>query len=76
MADGELMKCITVLNDCFSFGKTNYGICRFTTRMGGDAVIALSDCRYQITDLDGNRYEIVDLYKLSVNERKKLDLFI
>ena len=57
--------------------KTNYGVCRFTTRMGGDAVIALGDYgRYQITDLDGNRYEIVDLYKLSVNERKKLDLFI
>lgn len=56
--------------------KTNFGVCRFTTRMGGDAVIALSDCRYQITDLDGNRYEIPDLYRLSVNERKKLDLFI
>ena len=55
---------------------TDYGNCRFTTHMGGDAVISLSDVRYQITDIDGNRYEIPDLYALSVLERKKLDLFI
>ncbi len=55
---------------------TDFGACRFTTHMGGDAVVALSDARYQITDIDGNRYELPDLYALSVMERKKLDLFI
>lgn len=55
---------------------TDFGVCRFTTHMGGDAVVNLSDARYQITDIDGNRYEIPDLYGLTVMERKKLDLFI
>lgn len=55
---------------------TDYGVCRFTTHMGGDAVVNLSEARYQVTDIDGNRYEIPDLYGLTVMERKKLDLFI
>ncbi|MCD8118576.1 MAG: DUF1854 domain-containing protein [Lachnospiraceae bacterium] len=56
--------------------QTNFGVCRFTTRMGGDAVTSLSDRRVMFTDLDGNRYEIPDIYKLTAAERKKLDLFI
>lgn len=55
---------------------TNFGACRFTTQMSGDAVISLSDSRLLVTDIDGNRYEIPDFYQLSVIERKKLDLFI
>lgn len=55
---------------------TDFGICRFTTHMGGDAVVNLGEARYQVTDIDGNRYEIPDLYSLTVMERKKLDLFI
>ena len=55
---------------------TDFGVCRFTTHMGGDAVVALGEARYQITDIDGNRYELPDLYALTVMERKKLDLFI
>lgn len=56
--------------------QTDFGVCRFTTHMGGDAVVTLGEARYQVTDIDGNRYEIPDLYALSVMERKKLDLFI
>ncbi len=56
--------------------QTDFGSCRFTTNMGGDAVVALGESRYQITDIDGNRYELPDLYALSVAERKRLDLFI
>lgn len=56
--------------------QTNFGVCRFTTRMSGDAVVSLSDSRLMVTDIDGNRYEIPDFYKLSITERKKLDLFI
>lgn len=55
---------------------TSFGACRFTTHMGGDAVIHLSDSRLLVTDIDGNRYEIPDFYQLGVMERKKLDLFI
>lgn len=55
---------------------TDFGNCRFTTNMGGDAVVNLGGDRYQITDIDGNRYDIPDLYALSVIERKKLDLLI
>ena len=55
---------------------TGFGACRFTTRMSGDAVILLGESRLMVTDIDGNRYEIPDFYKLSVGERKKLDLFI
>ena len=55
---------------------TNFGTCRFTTQMSGDAVISLSDSRLLVTDIDGNRYEIPDFYQLTVAERKKLDLFI
>lgn len=56
--------------------QTDFGSCRFTTHMGGDAVVSLGEARYQITDIDGNRYELPDLYALTVMERKKLDLFI
>ncbi len=55
---------------------TSFGACRFTTRMSGDAVILLGEARMMVTDIDGNRYEIPDFYRLSVTERKKLDLFI
>ena len=55
---------------------TNFGACRFTTRMHGDAVVFLGDSRILITDIDSNRYEIPDFYQLSIIERKKLDLFI
>lgn len=56
--------------------KTNFGAARFTIHMGSGSVTALTDNRVLITDLDGNRFEIPDIYKLTVNERKKLDLFI
>lgn len=55
---------------------TSFGACRFTTRMSGDTVIFLGESRLMVTDIDGNRYEIPDFYKLSVQERKRLDLFI
>lgn len=55
---------------------TTFGACRFTTQMSGNAVVSLSDSRLMVTDIDGNRYEIPDFYRLGVMERKKLDLFI
>ena len=54
---------------------TDRGRCRFTTRMGG-SVYAIGKDRYLVNDLDGNRFEIPDLYALTPKEIKKLDLFI
>lgn len=55
---------------------TNFGVCRFTTHMSGDAVVTLGESRLLVTDIDGNRYDIPDFYQLGVMERKKLDLFM
>ena len=55
---------------------TDFGQCRFTIHMSGGGVIHLSDVRIMITDIDGNRFEIIDVTKLSAGELKKLDLFL
>ena len=55
---------------------TTYGECRFTIHTGGSSVVSLTDTRIVITDLDGNRFEVPDITKLTANERKKLDLYI
>lgn len=55
---------------------TDKGRCRFTVRMGSGSVYAIGHNRYLVNDLDGNRFEIPDLYALSAGEIKKLDLFI
>lgn len=56
--------------------ETTFGACRFTTHMSNDAVVTLGESRLLVTDIDGNRYEIPDFYALTVQERKRLDLFI
>lgn len=56
--------------------ETSFGVCRFTTHMSNDAVAVLGESRLLITDIDGNRYEIPDFYALTVQERKRLDLFM
>lgn len=55
---------------------TDRGACRFTIRMNSSAVIRLTETRILIVDIDGNRFEIPDITKLSATELKKLDLFI
>ena len=55
---------------------TDRGACRFTINIGGSAVVHLSDTRILISDIDENRFEIPDVLKLSIGERKKLDLFL
>jgi len=52
------------------------GRCTFVIRGGSDAVIRLSDTRIIFTDVDGNRFEVADLTKLTHREQKKLDLYI
>ena len=55
---------------------TDRGVCRFTVRMGGGSVYSIGGGRYLINDIDGNRFEIPDLNKLSSREIRELDLFI
>jgi len=55
---------------------TDRGRCKFTTRMGGGSVFTVGKDRYLVNDIDGNRFEIPDLYALTPAEIKKLDLFI
>lgn len=56
--------------------QTDRGDCRFTVRTGGSNVYAIGHNRYLVNDLDGNRFEIPDLYALTPKEIKKLDLYI
>lgn len=55
---------------------TDFGRCRFAIHMSGGGVVHLSDTRKMITDIDGNRFEIKDVSKLTPAELKKIDLFL
>ncbi len=55
---------------------TDMGEAHFVIPMSGGAIVALSDVRLMITDLDGNRYEIEDVTKLGSGEQKKLDMYL
>lgn len=55
---------------------TDFGSCRFTIHMNSGSVVPITETRIIITDLDGNRYEIPDIRKLTSSELKKLDLFL
>ena len=55
---------------------TDRGECGFTINMGGNAVVRLTDSRLLITDLDENRFEIPDVFRLTQKEQRKLDLFL
>lgn len=75
-----LIERINSIRDEYGFAYfdvvTNHGQCRFTIHMGGGSVVNLSDTRLMITDLDGNRFEVLDTTKLTAKELKKLDLFL
>lgn len=55
---------------------TDKGACHFTVRNGSSDVYPIGPHRYVVTDLDGNRFEIPDITRLTAREMKKLDLFI
>ena len=55
---------------------TDFGKCRFAIHMSGGGIVHLSDTRKMITDIDGNRFEIKDVSKLTAAELKKIDLFL
>lgn len=55
---------------------TDYGAMRFIVRSSSDAVTRLNDKRIIFTDIDGNRYEIADIDRLSAIEIKRIDVFL
>ncbi len=56
--------------------ETKNGTAHFAVRMGGTHIYSIGANRYLIEDLDGNRFEIPDLTKMSSREQKLLDLFL
>lgn len=55
---------------------TDKGACRFTIRSHEGGVTRLSESRLLIRDIDGNRFEIPDVKKLSAQELRKIDIYI
>ena len=55
---------------------TDKGECKFAINMGSNAVTKLSDTRLIIMDVDENRFEIRDVDRLTMKERRMLDLFL
>lgn len=55
---------------------TDYGQMKFIIRSSGDSVTRLSDTRIIFTDIDGNRYEVENIEKLSALELKRIDVFL
>jgi hypothetical protein len=54
--------------------ETNAGLCRFTVRGGGGNVKLVSGNRLLITDVDGNRFVIVQLDRLSEREYRMVEM--
>ena len=55
---------------------TDKGACKFAVAMSSSSVVRLSATRFLFLDIDGNRFEIPDLTKLTAEELKKIDIFI
>ena len=56
--------------------RTDHGDCRFTTWSGGGSIARLSETRLIFSDIDGNRFELPDIRKLTPAEQKKIDVYI
>ncbi|TNJ65326.1 DUF1854 domain-containing protein [Paenibacillus hemerocallicola] len=54
--------------------ETTAGICRFTVRSGGGHVKLVTDSRLLISDVDGNRFVIPDLERLSEKEYRMVEM--
>lgn len=54
--------------------ETTAGLCRFTVRGGGGNVKLVSESRLLISDVDGNRFIIPDLEKLTDKEYRMVEM--
>lgn len=55
--------------------ETSAGLCRFTVGRGTN-VRLVSSKKVLITDVDGNRFQIEDISKLSAKEYRMLEMFL
>lgn len=73
----EITKVIKI-KDEFGYSywetETTSGICRFTVRSGGSNAKLVTESRLLITDVDGNRFVIPDLEKLSDKEYRMVEM--
>jgi hypothetical protein len=56
--------------------ETDAGNCRFTVRGGGGNVKAVSERKLLVTDVDGNRFIIEDIGRLSEKEYRMVEMCI
>lgn len=56
--------------------ETDAGAVRFTIRSGGNSVAHIKGGYYRITDIDGNRFDVEDIYALSNRELRQFELYI
>lgn len=56
--------------------ETDCGICRFVVRRGGKNVRALKSGKVVITDVDGNRFAIPDVGRLSEKELRQIEIYL
>ncbi|XEC96328.1 DUF1854 domain-containing protein [Paenibacillus tarimensis] len=56
--------------------ETNAGNCRFTVRSGGVHVKMVTDRKVLITDVEGNRFTIEDINRLTEKEYRMVELFM
>ncbi|MDF2723585.1 MAG: hypothetical protein K0Q59_3260 [Paenibacillus sp.] len=72
----EIMKVVKVTEE-FGYSywdtETTAGICRFTVRSGGGNVKLVTDNRLLINDVDGNRFVIPQLDRLSDKEYRMVE---
>ncbi len=67
----EISKVVTVKEEFgYSYweAETTAGLCRFTVRSGGGNAKLVTPVRLLVTDVDGNRFVIPDMNKLTDKE--------
>ncbi|WP_245585817.1 DUF1854 domain-containing protein [Paenibacillus pinihumi] len=73
----EISKVVTVKEEFgYSYweAETTAGLCRFTVRSGGGNAKLVTPVRLLVTDVDGNRFVIPDMNKLTDKEYRMVEL--
>jgi len=73
----EISKLINVKEEFGYFyweAETSAGLCRFTVRNGGGSTKLVTPVRLLVTDVDGNRFVIPDMSKLTDKEYRMVEL--
>lgn len=75
-----VIRTITSVKEDFGYllwsVETDMGAMMFTTQSSSGAIIPVATNRYLVVDLDGNRFEIPDVSKLSPKDFYKIEMYI